>query len=28
TLHTSRKTYLDIDEPMLIQRLSEASYQG
>ena len=25
TLHTSRKTYLDIDEPMLIQRLPEAS---
>ena len=25
TLHTSRKTYLDIDEPMLIQRLPAAS---
>ena len=25
TLHSSRKTYLDIDEPMLIQRLPEAS---
>ena len=25
TLHTSRKTYLDMNEPMLIQRLPEAS---
>lgn len=25
TLHTSRKTYLDMNEPMLIQRLTEAS---
>lgn len=25
TLHTSRKTYLDIDEPMLIQRLPAPS---
>lgn len=25
TLHTSRKTYLDIDEPMLIKHMLEAS---